>query len=553
MKKLYRFLLLAVLSASALFYNSCETTELEILANPNALSSDQADANLLLNGIQLSYVGGITTFNNISEDLTRISYMFGRNYFENYNQGSLNGPWGSLYSSINPDLQNIEALNTPENDLSFHIGVGKVLQAHLMMQLVDFLGDIPWSEANNPDEFDAPNLDDDAAVYAAANAILDEAIALLGASPATQGALDLFYGGDTSKWVRFANTLKMRSALTTGDTGTFSSIVSGGNFISSSADDFEFKYGTQTLQPDTRHPDYITDYRSDGANIYQNYWIIDVMLRNDDPRRRYYFYRQNECTPGASCDPAGNGETLQCSLQLTPTHLVGTPFENLWCYMEDGYWGRMHGNDEGTPPDNFTRTASGVYPAAGRFDDDSFGSVGLGLGGGGAGIEPIMLASYVDFMRAEVALDAGDAAGAADFMEAGLTKSIAKVQGFGSVDSSADLAGFEPSATDVTDYIADIKADFTAAAGDDQWDILAEQYFVTMFGGGGDAYNFYRRTGYPTTLSPSIDPSPGVFPRTFLYPGNEVIANPNILQRTDNNTQVFWDTQPAGPAFPSAN
>ena len=43
-----------------------------------------------------------------------------------------------------------------------------------------------------------------------------------------------------------------------------------------------------------------------------------------------------------------------------------------------GYWGRDHGNDEGTPPDNFTRTASGVYPAGGSFDgsEDVFLYVG---------------------------------------------------------------------------------------------------------------------------------------------------------------------------------
>ena len=42
MKKMYKYLLLTMLAMGTLFY-SCETTELEILVSPNALSPDQAD------------------------------------------------------------------------------------------------------------------------------------------------------------------------------------------------------------------------------------------------------------------------------------------------------------------------------------------------------------------------------------------------------------------------------------------------------------------------------------------------------------------------------
>jgi len=312
---------------------------------------------------------------------------------------------------------------------------------------------------------------------------------------------------------------------------------------------------------------------------------------NTDPRRRYYFYRQNWRTPGSYSlfedvngqfgppgsvyvsNGAGDGETLSCSLQDTPTHLQFTPDEDIWCGLALGYWGRFHGNDEGTPPDNFTRTVVGVYPAGGSFDfradafpfvGDSptatFGqAVGLGNGGAGAGIDPIYLASYVDFMKAEANLALGNTAIAADHFEAGMTKSIAKVQSFGALDGAADMSQ-APDATTVADFIADRVAEFNAAAtttsldatgfptAKDKMDLLGEQYFIAMYGGAGDAFNFVRRTGYPRTLSRSIDPSPGAFPRTILYPSVEVSANGNIVQRTDLNTTVFWDTGVVNPA-----
>ena len=137
-------------------------------------------------------------------------------------------------------------------------------------------------------------------------------------------------------------------------------------------------------------------------------------------------------------------------------------------------------------------------------------------------------------------------------MRAGIEKSIAKVQSFGALDTSADLS-FEPTEADVTAYIDGIIADFDAASGDDKENLFAEQYFVTLYGGAFESYNYYRKTGFPTTVAPNWEPDPGIFPRTYLLPQNEVLNNPNLTQRTDNNTQVFWDTNPAGPAFPPAN
>jgi hypothetical protein len=191
----------------------------------------------------------------------------------------------------------------------------------------------------------------------------------------------------------------------------------------------------------------------------------------------------------------------------------------------------------------------GVYPAGGRFDDSSFGEVGLGLGGGGAGIEPIFMSSYVDFWRGMMASSDADRA---NFLRDGLTKSIATVQGFGALDSGADQTT-APTPDDVNDYIDGIVADFNAATGDDKENIYAEQYFTTLYGGATEAWVYYRLTGFPTTLTPNWEADPGPFPRTLLYPQNEVVTNSGLTQKTTLTEQVFWDTNPASPTFPPAN
>jgi len=591
------FKILGAIVLTGFVFTSCETVELEDLTSPNGLSPSQADASLLFNQIQLGYNSSQGTFHERGADLGRINYMFGRNYFNNAGSGSMGNPWNQLYTNINVNLMAIEGIQAADasKDLSFVIGASKVLQAHLMMQLVDYLGDIPWSEANDPSNFPKPGVDDDQDVYTAALAILSEGKSILNSSGGAGTATDLFYGGDVSKWIKLANTIKMRADLTVGN---YSAVASATDVIMDEADDFQFSYGTSELQPDTRHPSYAADYTDSGANIYQSNWLINLMVgpygdlsNNTDPRRRYYFYRQTWRTPGnyalfedvnGAFGPAGNVyvsngspnlETLQCSDEDVPTHLQFTPDEDIWCSMHLGYWGRFHGDDDGTPPDNFTRTAEGVYPSGGSFDwrSDAFPyvgasptatfgqAVGLGKGGGGAGIRPIMLASYVDFMKAEANLALGNTSAAATHFENGMRKSITKVMSFGSLDAGADMSN-APSSTTVDDFITLKVDEFNAAStstgvdgsgfptAKDKMDLLGEQYFVAMFGGATDAFNFIRRTGYPRTMSRSLEENPGTFPRTYLYPGGEVSANSNIQQRTDNATLVFWDNGTLNPA-----
>ncbi len=562
MKNLFKY----ILSAALLCFigSGCDHTDLDLTVSPNDLAADASDPNLLLNSIQLAYAGNQEALNELGGELTRIEYFFGRDYFNNLPGNTLDFIWRRTYSSastiigdsgtngvavgILTNLQALEQINADTDlDLSFHIGVAKTLYAHSLFQLVDFVGQAAYSEAGNPD-FPAPLLDGGESVYAAAFTLLDEAEALLVSNP-LPGVQDFFYGGDPAQWIKLINTIRLRSYVLTGDKAAFDAIIAGGNYISSSADDFQLQFGTSALQPDNRHPDYAVDYKSDGADIYQSNWMMDLMLGINDPRRRYYFYRQVSAVPGAlgvdGTETPANEEELACSLVVPPPHYDGFVF----CSVDSGYWGRSHGNDEGTPPDNFRRTASGVYPAGGRFDDDSFGVVGLGFGGGGAGIEPIIMSSYVDFWQGIMAGSAGEKAG---FLRSGMEKSIAKVQSFGALDANADLS-VAPTADEVTAYIDGIVAAFEAASGDDQENIFAEQYFITLFGGPAESYNYYRLTGYPTTVMPSWEPNPGPFPRSFLVPQNEVINNPNVSQKADLTTQVFWDTNPASPAFPPAN
>lgn len=554
MKKISIFLFLIV----GFTFTSCETTNLDLLNDPNNITLDNADLNRYLNQIQLDFPSFIETIGGSGARLTRVNYMFGKTYFNNFDSstGANNTAWRLAYQRMFSDMK--EAVRIAEEQENYkHIGVIKVLKAYTLMTLVDFYGDVPFSEANNLAEFPAPHVDDGAVVYEAALAMLDEAISNLN-SDGSNLEHDFYYDNDFSKWVKLANTLKMNAYVNTrlvdgSAMNKFNAIVSAGNFINNSADDFEFRYGTSLTNPNTRHPGYNTDYSTTGAGSYRSNWLMDMMLDKNDPRRRYYFYRQKDCTPGNvdadgnSCPP--NQQQIPCSGQTRPNHF---PADMVFCSVAAGYWGRDHGNEEGIPPDSFKRTIIGVYPAAGKFDDDDYSFAGLDKGGQGAGITPIMLASWVDFMRAEMALANNQPGPASNFLQSAIQKSVAKAMSFISLDPDAD-SSFAPSGADVDAFVSSIANDFNAANNNGKWNILAEQQFVAHYGNGIDTYNMYRRTGFPTSLQFNIAASPGNFVRSFLYPSNEADVNSNITQKPNVDQQVFWDTNPPSPGFPFAN
>ena len=67
MKRLYKILSLALVCGSVFFY-SCETLELDLTENPNALTPGQADVNFYLNSIQEDFVRQLEGDAQTSED-----------------------------------------------------------------------------------------------------------------------------------------------------------------------------------------------------------------------------------------------------------------------------------------------------------------------------------------------------------------------------------------------------------------------------------------------------------------------------------------------------
>jgi len=545
--------------------SSCETLDLDKSKDPFNLTPDQADVEQLFNGIQEDFVrqiegdadysindnwesGGATAGDGLSLFGGQLTRMYGltntgaTTYASAFPPSESDDEWLNAYSGILLNIRKMTPLAEAEGK-THHIGIAQFIEAYTMTAMVDFYGNIPYSQALQGAANLNPAVDSGASIYAASLTLLDKAIENFENEASAEPNNDLYYRNDYTKWIKAANTLKMRlyvqSRLVDSEAITkFNDIVDTGDYISDSEDDLVYNWGaTSSSNPDNRHPRFGINYTTTGAADYMSNWFMGTMYNLGDPRIYYYFYRQTSAVPGQEIPP--NESTLPCSLASTPAHYLTQGYS--FCNLPNGYWGRDHGDGSGSAADGFLKTTFGIYPVGGKFDQDNFSAVTPTSGAKGKGITPILLASWVDFMKAEVALVENDPGLAKIEMVNGMNKSMAKVKSFGPLDPTFD-SYYEPSETGVNNYIDFISTSWDDADSTSKWNILAVQYFICVYGNGIESYNFYRRTGYPTSLQPMVTPKSGDFMRSLYYPSNAANNNSNIKQKPNQTIPVFWNT-----------
>jgi hypothetical protein len=538
-----------VISLLTITFTSCE---FDLLDSPNDVGPSNANIDFLLANSYLTFNNLMTGVSNNTMGVTRLVTMQANVYTADNGPQTWDGVWENAYANLIPDLD-LVIVKAKESGVTFPEGVAKVLKAYALTTMVDIFGDVPYTEAFLGTSNFGPKADKGADIYAVSDKLLDEARTIL-AAPTGTLVNDLYYGGVAAKWLKLANTLKVRGLINQRlikpvTQAQIDAIIGadGSKGIAVPADDFKFQYGSNRETPDSRHPFYSDGYENGGPGWYQSNFMMWTMIlgKGDivDPRVRYYYYRQD-------CDEeAEDAFTLPCIFQNAPNHYDGYPF----CTASAdefgdpgkkfvGYWGRDHGDGSGIPPDGLKKTAFGVYPAGGKFDADNCAQVSNSGKDGlkGVGINPIMMSSWVKFMLAENTLaNGGDAS---VLLESAVKESVKRVMDFGAAD--AGTSTLKPTQADVDAYVAKVKADYAASS--DKMNVLITEYWLDCFGNGIEPYNFIRRTCKPARLQPTLDVDPGPFPRSQFYPGSYVSRNQNASQKANQTTPIFWDNNPAG-------
>lgn len=165
------------------------------------------------------------------------------------------------------------------------IAIIELLQVYTYHVIVDTYGDVPYTEALQGVDNLLPKYDDDTTIYTDLFARIDAALANL-TDADSFGDSDLIYGGDTSNWVKFANSLKLRMAVRISDvdnglaSSKASEAIDSGVFESELDNaSFPFEGGPPNANP--MWSDLVESGRSDiiVANTF-----VDIIVPLNDPR-----------------------------------------------------------------------------------------------------------------------------------------------------------------------------------------------------------------------------------------------------------------------------
>lgn len=222
--------------------------------------------------------------------------------------------WNAMYRDVLRDFQ--EAKNLIPTDVKDakvqknQLAIADIMQVVAYYYLVTTYGNIPYTDAldiNKP----FPKFDDAKTIYNNLLTRLSTDIGNLDASAESFGTADIIYGGDIDAWKKFANSFKLKMALTIADDDNATAktaaeqAVAAGVFTSNN-DNAIFQY--QSSPPNT-NPIWVDLVQSGRKDFVAASTIVTQMEGLNDPRIDNYFTVDAASgysggTPGASSNYA---------------------------------------------------------------------------------------------------------------------------------------------------------------------------------------------------------------------------------------------------------
>lgn len=522
-----------------------------------------APLNFLLTGIQVD-LNKTTNFLNQSGSVLQVytHQMTAREEQDQYgakvNNAGVQNDWQNLYLTLT-NIETLIAQAQESNDL-IYVGLGQIQKAYLMSVAVDLWGDVPFSEANQlKGKIIAPKFDNQKEIYAAIFKLIEAAKINLSSEQGLKPAVDdLFYKGNTEKWIRFANTFKLKlynqTRLTTDfDQVGFDALIAENNFFKSINDDFEFKH-TQNISPsDERNKLFLESYNSSQFTTYMSPWFYEILKGinpnihkgNPDPRIKYYFYNQLKAE----------------QLPELGDEATGNPKADYWD-KTTGFFSIRFGS-QGPWKDSSaekSNTYPGIFPCGGRYDD---GKGEIMDAKTATGVAPHRILTYDEFLYIQAELIQ------ANKLTGDVTAKLQKAMeaSFAKVDqvvknSESKQVGIPilVGSTEVDTFINKILTEFTNGNNIKKLEIIMTQKWVATFGDPCDQYTDYRRTGFPILANPNstkeyqldnednfpLNDSETVlntlYPLSLFWPQSELNVNKNApAQKNPGTYKIFWD------------
>ncbi|WP_099463638.1 MULTISPECIES: SusD/RagB family nutrient-binding outer membrane lipoprotein [Parabacteroides] len=511
----------------ACLLSGCTDSFVELNKNPLASSSLNPElvfpfvtwkvTNIAWDNYQLGDQLGVALYAQYIAN-TSTGYSVDRYVYEDaYPTGGL---WGPHYTGVMKNIKMVGSQITENPHSVQTYQLMRIILAYSSAKMTDIYGDMPYSEAGI--NIEQPKYDSQKDIYNDVFKELREAVEVLQSGLKGQNALgnsDFIYNGDVSKWIKFANSIRLRCAIRLSfidpekarqegeaalAAGVMSSIDDGATCMTNKDDWNSLGYPLITIS-------HWGEFRVSAT-------LVDILENTGtvvDPRETLYIGKTKLfVTEGKGDAYKGVPNGLPADQLAMPGYTLDEN-SNVHGMMFFPNW-----NTAGVDPTSVWITK--------RY--------------------PVMRYSEVCFLKAEAALRGWNGAGnAKDNYEEGIRTSFAE---------SRD--GIDTKLLDLT------KDETYITTGNVAWDVSGDfesnlkkiitQKWIALYPVGAEAWAEFRRTGYPD-LKPIVrcDDSnikPGEFIKKIYYPDEE--RRINMAHATDkslNNgkgdgghVRVWWDT-----------
>ncbi len=236
----------------------------------------------------------LNIFKLVSQYWTETTYTDESNY-DIINRTIPDNIFRVYYRDVLADLKNANDVisaeevvgEIPQIEKQNRLHIIDLMMVYTYSRLVDIFGNVPYTQALDIENVN-PAYDDAFTIYKDLMVRLDAIIAGLNESAGSFGSDDLFFHGDVQMWKKFANTLKVKLAITIADAdNTLAKTAIEQAYANAFApgEQCQLNYPGGSMS-NPLYQDLVQSGRNDfvPANT-----VIDMMNTLEDPRRDNYF------------------------------------------------------------------------------------------------------------------------------------------------------------------------------------------------------------------------------------------------------------------------
>jgi hypothetical protein len=461
---------------------SCEDY-LDINQDPNNPSSEVVTPDLILAGALTSTYSTQARSMNILGNVMMNNWGANVNSFtggfsEEFSLAIDNNFYSEIFDGLMLRTANFQAVIDDEREgYDYHKAIAKIMKTHYFQYLVDLYGDIPYSEVHTGIDNLTPAYDNDEDIYKDFIVQLDSAIDMINNAPGNTfsvGAEDVIFGGSVSKWISYANTLKLKVLIRQSS----KAYDNGGSGDLAAYLDNEFTKldGASFISDDVViNPGY-----SNGEAAQQNPFYRLMFATDEETSNSYNFYR-------------GSKYAIDFLSGLLPGSTFDPRIASIYAETDDnGYVG----HEQGADGDNSPAQLSAIGP-------------GLVINSAQDGY--IMTLAESKFLLAEAVLRnkiSGDA-----FQEwfDGLNASF----NFHGVS----ISGYDPTSAPGLNLEP-------ANSFEQNLEVIMRHKWIALNGiNAVESYIEFNRTGYPSGIPLALTAQSPTRPKRLMYPSSESISN----------------------------